>query len=319
MVEVTPWRAKPALQRFIVDLWAILRQTVSTFLDNGGPLLSGALAFYALLAIAPLGLVAVYSAGLLFGEQAANQQLQLSLSHYVGTNAAATLSNLVEQLREQKGGRRASLLGVLLIFLGASRLFSQLQEAINQLWNVRTEFHNVRTSVLLTLYKKALALGLVLCFGALLTLLMVLTACGATAKEVLGSRLPGSTLMWSIGPMGTTAILVALTFGLVYRLMPDATVDWRDAFSGGLVSGVLFALAQWPLSFYLSRQGAESAYYGAAGSLVVLLLWIYYAAHIFFLGAQLTKVLAERGGRHPRPDSNAVLVKQVALDPIQPS
>jgi membrane protein len=100
--------------------------------------------------------------------------------------------------------------------------------------------------------------------------------------------------------------------------MPDATVDWRDAFSGGLVAGVLFSLAEWPLSFYLSRQGAQSAYYGAAGSLVVLLLWVYYAAHIFFLGAQLTKVLAERGGRHPRPDASAVMVKQVAVDPIQP-
>ncbi len=302
------------LSHLLRQAYALGKETLLSFLDNGGPLLSAALAFYTILSIAPLALIAVYLAGLCFGEEVANAQLVHSLQAYVGQAGADTLAGLVEKLRHMEGNHSAPVVGVGLILFGASRLFSQLQEAINQLWHVRTEFTSIKAGLLVTLYKKALAFVLVLGLGVLLTSLIAVSAFAGAAKQLLGSSLPGAHYMWVLWPLLTTAVMVTLAFALVYRLMPDATVCWRDALYGALLAGVLFALAEWPLSFYLSHQGVESAY-GAAGSLVVLLLWVYYAAHIFFLGAQFAKVVADRQGRHPRPDAMAMMVKQVVVPP----
>jgi membrane protein len=296
------------------SVYSLAKQAVMNFLDNGGPLLSAALAFYSILSIAPLALVAVYFAGLFFGEEAANAQLRHSLQDYVGEASADALASVMEKLRNSQGGRSASIVGFGLLFFGAARLFGQLQDALNQLWHVRTEFKTLKSGVLVTLYKKAVAFVLVVGFGALLSLLIVVSALSGAVKQVLGSSLPGSQWMWAVWPLVTTAVGICVAFTLIYRLMPDATVAWRDALVGAAVAGVLFALAEWPLSFYLSHQGVESAY-GAAGSLVVLLLWIYYAAHIFFLGAQVSKVVADSQGRYLRPDAMAVLVRQVVVAP----
>lgn len=294
-------------------LYEIGRDTIFRFLDNGGPLLSAALAFYSLISAAPVVLTAVFMAGLVFGEDAAAGTLQQQLSNYIGLESAQTVGKVVTALRKAQTGTHATLIGAGLILFTASRLFSQMQDALNQLWRVRTEFKDIKVGVLITFYKKLIALALVLTVGAGLTAFLLIMALASTAKDLLGTALPGADWLYRSVPGVCTTVLATAMFTMIYRWVPNARVAWRDAAIGAAVAAVLFTMAEWPLSYYLTHGGVDSAL-GAAGSFIVFPFWVYYSAQIFFIGAQLTRVLADKGGRQPRPDDMAVIIKEIPVE-----
>ena len=294
-------------------LYEIGRDTVFRFLDNGGPLLSAALAFYSLISAAPVVLTAIFMAGLVFGEDAAAGTLQEQLSHYIGLESAQTVGKVVTALREAQTGTHATLIGAGLILFTASRLFSQLQDALNQLWRVRTEFKNIKAGVIITVYKKLIALALVLTIGAGLTTFLLIMAVASTAKGLLGTALPGAEWLYQSVPVVCTTLLITAMFTMIYRWVPNARVAWRDAAVGAAVAAVLFTMAEWPLSYYLTH-GAVGSALGAAGSFIVFPFWVYYSAQIFFIGAQLCRVLADDAGRQPRPDDMAVIIKEIPVE-----
>ena len=295
-------------------LYEIGRDTVFRFLDNGGPLLSAALAFYSLISAAPVVLTAIFMAGLVFGEDAAAGTLQEQLSHWIGRDSAQTVGKVVTTLREAQTGTHATLIGAGLILFTASRLFGQLQDALNQLWRVRTEFKDIKVGVVITLYKKLIALALVLTLGAGFTIFLLFMAVAASVKGLLGSALPGAEWMWQMLPVLCTTALVMAMFTMIYRWVPNARVAWRDAAVGAAVAAVLFTGAEWPMSYYLTH-GAVSSALGAAGSFIVFPFWVYYSAQIFFIGAQLCRVLADSAGRLPQPDEMAVIIKEIPVEP----
>ena len=288
------------------------RATFVHFYDNGGTLLSASLAFYSLLSMAPLGLVAVSVAGVLFGEDAATGELSSRMTPYVGHDVAHSIGALIQQFSDKTASTNATLLGFALLLFGASRVFSEIENAINQLWQVRTEFGSIRVGVLTTVYKKLVAFALVFMLGGVLSGFIVMSTVVTILRRSVGDVLPGSDLVWAASLRLGTLALISLIFALLYRWLPDATVAWRDAFVGSTTAALVFSLAEWPMSFYLSHQGVASSY-GAMGTFVVFLLWIYYSAQIFFLGAQLTRVYADSSGRGIRPDRTATLVRDAPL------
>lgn len=295
----------------------LAKETFVHFYDNGGTLLSASLAFYSILSVAPLGLVAVSVAGLLFGEEAATGELSDTLTRYVGSEVATTIGAFIQTVSDKTASKNASILGFALLIFGASRVFSEIENAINQLWQVRTEFGNIRSGVLTTVYKKLVAFALVFMLGGVLSVFIIMGTAIAVLRRNVGDILPGSDLLWALSVRGGTVALISMIFAMLYRWLPDATVAWRDAFVGSTCAAVIFTVAEWPLNFYLSHQGMESSY-GAVGAFVVFLLWVYYSAQIFFLGAQLTRVYADQAGRGIRADRSATLVRDAPLQKETP-
>ena len=285
---------------------ATVKATFIAFYDRGGPLLAASLAFYTVLSMAPLGLIAVSVAGLVFGAEAATGELTGALSRYIGHDIAEAASEFIGTVSDRAASQKATVLGFLLLVAGASRIFSQIQAAINQLWQVHTDFDDIKLGVLSTVYKKLVAFVLVFLLGGLLTSFIVFSTVVAVLQQKFAGHVPVPDLMWAGCLRLATAGVLAALFTVLYRWLPDATCAWRDAIAGAAVAAFLLTAAEWPLSFYLSHQGLESSY-GAAGSFVVFLLWVYYSAQIFFFGAQLSRQLADSSGRGLRPDLAASL------------
>lgn len=297
------------------NAWRLGRQTVTQYFDNGGPLLGAALAFWAILSVAPLVLIVLSTIRWVLGDAAAGQDLPGQLSVTMEPHAADWVESLVDNMRRSEAGPGAGVVGSLLLLWSASRLFRQMQEALNQLWRIRRDAAGVRANVVTTVQRFASAMAMVFILGGTLVLAIVLSSLAAAVRGALGEALPGSHLAWSTLTLGLSVSLLGGLFAAVYRLLPDARVAWRDAAVGAGVTAVVFCASNYPLSYYLGSQGIDTVF-GAAGSLVTFLLWVYYCAQLFFLGAQFTVVYAQAQGRGIRPMEGARQVREelVAAD-----
>ncbi|RYF11311.1 MAG: YihY/virulence factor BrkB family protein, partial [Deltaproteobacteria bacterium] len=238
--------------------------------------------------------------GWVLGEDAAQHALHHTHTQWVDPRALAWIEDLVVHLQNNQGGRGATLAGTLFLLWSGTRLFAQLRGALNQLWRVRPAATNLKVSLLTHVYKQLLAVAGVLVLGGLLIAAILLSSAATVLKSLLGAELPGSQALWGLTTVGITVAFMACLFTFIYRCMPDGTVRLRDAWVGGTVTALLFTTVEYPLSIYLARQGVDTAY-GAAASLVAFLVWVYYSAQIFFVGAQFTVVYAETAGRGIQP------------------
>ncbi len=294
------------------EAWQVLRRTFVDFYDKGGPLLSASLAFYTVLSMAPLALIAISVAGLAFGDEAATGELTAMLSRFIGEDVAQSASDVIVTVSDRGASRRATLVGFSLLVFGASRIFSEMENALNHLWRVTTDFPSWRAGVAKHLTKKLIAFSLVFIAGGFLTTLVLFSTITQVMSRAF-AELPVQ-ISWVSAAVVRVAsgFLLTALFAVLYRWLPHATMAWRDVGRGALTAALLFTALEWPLSFYLSHQGIESSY-GAVGGFVVFLLWVYYSAQIFFLGAQLARVLADRSGRGLQPDATATLLRDVPL------
>ncbi len=281
--------------------------TLEGFSKDRGDLLAAALAYYTLLSIAPLIIIAVAIAGMVLGEGAARREVARLLTDAMGPAAASVVEGWVEQAAA--GGGIASVVGLVLVLYGASRLGDQLRNALNQIWNVAvTGPEDWRLMVVDYCKKRAFSFVVVLASGPILLFVFVSRAfvAGFSRFLVLAPVWP------SIGAQGLqlafSVSLVALISACVFRFVPDLRVSWRSAAWGGLLTSVLFNTGNVLVSLYLARANVGAAY-GAAGSAIVLLLWLQFSAYMFLLGAEFTQRLHERfaqeGEREPRLENTA--------------
>jgi membrane protein len=269
-----------------------LRDAVLAFNDDQAASLGAALAFYTLFSIAPLLLIVISVAGLVFGEQAARGELMEQLAMLVGRDGARTLEDLLAQVNRPEAGRWGTISGVALMLVGATTVFAQLQQALDRIWHAPAA---PVAGVWRLLRARLLSLGLVLGIGFLLIVSLVVSAALAALGRWWG---PGLEALAALaGLLNFLISLVALTamFAMIYKWLPRAQVAWRDVALGAAVTAWLFVVAKSLIGYYIGRSGTSSAF-GAAASLVVLLLWVYYSAQIFLLGAELTWVYARRHG-----------------------
>lgn len=295
------------------SLREVLQRTIGLYLANGGPLLGAAVAFYAILSIGPLLLVLLATVQWAVGDLATGHDLAADLAVVVQPQAAAWVGRLVEQLQQSQGATSTGVFSSLILLWSGTRLFAQVQTALHQLWQVRIDPKTVGRNILETVRAQFLAVSMVFLLGALLVASLLLSSLAALLKGALGPALAGSEMLWSTATFGLSMATLSGLFALLYRVLPRATVDWRDAATGAALTAACFTASEVPLSYYLGTQGVPS-FFGAAGSFVMFLLWVYYAAQIFFLGAQFTLVWAQAHGRHIRLPPQASLGPSATAD-----
>ena len=278
----------------------LLRETAVGYSKGKGSTLAAAIAFRALFSIAPLLVIAVAVAGWVFGEQAVAGELVVQIEGVVGREAAVLVQNLLSNASQGSSGIIATIISVVILFFGASGLFGQIEVALNQIWGVvPPKAENGLQNVWNVVKARLLTFSLVVFMGVFLLATLAVTTVLSALDAYLGGLWAGAgSLVSVVDDLVVVAIMVVL-FAIIFKILPDAEVAWRDVGLGALVTAVLFGLGEYLIGLYLTRTSVGSTY-GAAGSLVVMLLWIYYSAQIFLIGAEFTQVYANKYGSKVR-------------------
>ena len=283
-------------------LWDLVKKTVAAWQDDYAPSMGAALAYYTVFSVAPLLVIVVAVAGFFFGQSAAQGELFMQLRDTLGDDGAATVQALVKSASGPRSGIFAGVVGVVVLVVGATTAFAELQSALDRIWRVPMQ---QRTHGIWDLLRsRLLAFGLVLVAGLMLLVSIVIGTAIQTFAHWWG-RIPGGWHRIIEGlDIVISMILATLLFAMIYKWMPRAKVAWHDVWIGALVTAVLFEIGRLLIGVYLGKTAVASAF-GAAGSIVVLLVWVYYSAQIFLLGAEFTWVYAnerkEREGTLTNP------------------
>ena len=284
---------------------SLLIETWRYFVSHDGRLLSGAIAFYASLAIAPLGVVALLIASLVMPESAAREELVTQLDAFLGSELATFLVDSIVMLGKEATSYAVPILGALFMLYVCARLFSMLRRALNHMWGIRPKLlvHASPSERWHLLERRLLAFAIVLVFGSSLIALVVLHSAASAAAHFFGDN----TYMLTLAEFGSAFVVLAVLIALVYRWLPDAVIAWRDVWVGAAVTCVFVLGGSFLIGIYLG-QVSPGSLYGVAGSLIVLLLWIYYTTQIFLMGAVFTRAWASHRGRaiEPLPYAEAV-------------
>jgi membrane protein len=272
-------------------VWKFLKETVLAFIEDEALTRGAAIAFYTVTSIAPVLLIVIAIAGLAFGQDAARNAITGQLSGLMGQQAADVLQSAIASAGTKSSGIWATLIGIFTLILTASGVFGEMQTALNTIWKTKPK----GTTVSRLIRARAASLGLVATLGFLLMVSLVVST-GLTAfGDYLDSILPfGKTILTVLNAV-VSVVLISLLFAAIYKVLPDRKIEWLDVVVGAIATALLFTIGKSLISWYLGSSAVASSF-GAAGGLIVLLLWVYYSAQIFLLGAEFTKVFANRHG-----------------------
>jgi len=290
-----------------IKTWGeVFKQSFSEFGEDKATRLSAALAYYSIFSIAPLIIIVISVAGLVFGTKAVSGQLHGQISGIVGDQGAQTIESMISAARKPSHSMIATIIGIVTLLLGASGVFGQLQDALNTIWEVKPK---PGRGILGVLRDRFLSMAMVLGTGFLLLISMLLSAALSAVTGMMGNVLGMGPVLAEILHNAVAFAVVALLFAMIFKVLPDAQVRWRDVWPGAIFTAVLFTLGKFLLALYLGRAATASAY-GAAGSLVIVLLWVYYSSLILFFGAEFTQVFAKKRGSRIVPSKNAIGVTE---------
>ncbi|WP_048306512.1 YihY/virulence factor BrkB family protein [Halomonas sp. PR-M31] len=298
------------IKKEIGSWFRIIRNAVQLWLDHNAFSYAGSLAFYTLFSLAPTIIIAVTVIGLVLGENAAQGQIVAELSEVMGPGAAKAVENAVAQSRIETSGIVPTLLGFGALLVGATTVFAQMQFSLNTIWGVMPRPD--RNGLLLFLKSRLLSLAVV--FGIGFVLLVSLIA-GVAVQAVF--QFASGWLPWVKGLLGSAEQLLSLLaiiffFATIFKVLPDVVLSWRDVLLGAVITAVLFSIGRFGIAAYLAYTATASTY-GAAGSVVLILLWVYYSSLILLFGAALTRAHLEEKGKTIRPRNMAVRVKREVL------
>ena len=276
----------------------LFQSAVRAWWDDDAPRLGASLAYYTLFAIAPVLLVATAIAGMVFGDEAVRGQIVVQLDHLLGAEGARAVQSLLEGASQRRTGILASVVGTITFVVAATGAFLELQSALNTIWRVKP---NPGGNLKAFLLDRLRSFGLVVGIGFLLMVSLAVTAALAALNGWLARYAPPVPLLWSAISMFVSLIVTTGLFALLFRVLPDVHLRWRDVMTGALATAVLFTIGQQLIGLYLGQSSMSSSY-GAAGSVMILLLWVYYSCQILLLGAECTRLYAQREGAMPAPE-----------------
>jgi len=265
-----------------------LQQTAMSWLDHEGPRLAASLSFYSLLSLAPLVILTIAVASFAFGRSEAQEALLHEVRDVMGNAGVHTVEMVMAHRPEEHASGIASVIGIVILFLGASSVFGELQSALNKIWDVKPPDN---MSLLSLIESRLVSFALVLGCGFLLLVSLVFSAGLAAFGRLLSAHLSLPTGLLIATNAGVSFAGIFVLIALILRYVPDVRLRWKDVWEGALATAVLFSIGKALLGLYLGRTAVASAY-GAAGSLIVLILWVYYSAMIFYFGAEFTRVRA---------------------------
>jgi membrane protein len=268
-----------------------LSQTFSAWSEHEAPRLGAALAFYTILSLAPLVIMVVGIVALIFGHSAAQNQLLVRVDSMVGHQGSEAVKGMIEHAQKPASGMFASIVGVIASLFGASGVFGELRSALNEMWGVKP----TRGSGLWeTIKQRLFSFGMVLAVGFFLLASLVISAALAALGKFLGGLLAMPVFVLNVINCGASLAAITVLFALIFRYVPEAKIAWKGIWIGASVTAFLFTFGEFLIGLYLGKAAVGSAY-GAAGSLVVVVVWVYYSAMIFLFGAEFTHVLDSSG------------------------
>src|SRR5881398_1026718 len=292
---------------FFGNVLSLLKQTFQEWLQDKAPQLGAALAYYTVFSLAPLILVLLAIVGVIFRDdpRGAWDRITQQMSYFLDQSAVQVVQNIAQKASQPGKSTIATMIGVALAIFGASGVFGQLQDALNTIWGVKAK---PSQGIWGFLRSRFLSFAMVagICF-----LLLVSLAVEALLKgfsHYVQSVLPGGIVIALTVYLIFDFAVVVFLFAMIFKFLPDVKIQWRDVWIGAVMTAILFGLGKWALGLYLGSGAAGSAY-GAASSLITLLLWVYYSSQILLFGAEFTQVYAERAGRGVKPDEYAVRVE----------
>ncbi len=284
------------------NLVELLKATAADWSEDNAARLAAALAYYSAISLAPLLVILVGIAGLVLGPEGARGEIAGQISGLIGPQGAEAVQDIIANASQPSSGVVATLIGIATLLWGASGVFGALQDGLDTIWEVTRE----RGRGIAGLIKdRFFSLTMVLGVGFLLMVSLLLSTALAAAGKFLGHMLPVSSWVLQILNFGISFGVITLLFALIYKVLPDAVIAWSDVWIGAAMTSLLFTIGKLLIGLYLGRSMATSAY-GAAGSLIAILVWVYYSAQILFFGAEFTQVYANNYGARLRPAKNAV-------------
>jgi len=282
--------------------FALVRATVTGFIADDALSRGAAIAYYTVTSMAPVLLIVIAIAGLVFGTEAAQGAIVEQLSGMMGAQSAQMVQSMIQSAGNRGAGTIATIVGIVALLITASGVFGEMQAALNVIWKAEPKEGTVSRLV----RARLASLGLVVTLGFLLMVSLVVSAALKALDTWLNGIMPGLHLIFQALGFLVSLLIIAVLFGAVYKVLPDKKLTWRDVAVGAISTAILFTIGKFLISLYIGSSAVASSY-GAAGALIVILIWIYYSAQIFLLGAEFTKAYATRhGSQRTDPRSSAV-------------
>jgi membrane protein len=280
-------------QMTIKDLWVLIKATASGWVDDYAQSMGAALAYYTMFSIAPLLLIVISIAGLVFGDQAARGEIFSQLQGMLGAPGALAVQGLLESVRKPTESVTATVFGGAVLLIGATSVFGELQDALDRIW--RAPVRVGRSGFWRLIRSRLLSFGLILGIGFLLMVSLVASAALAALSKWWGPMFSGWATVASVIELASSFLVITVVFAMIYKIIPRVRIDWKDVWVGATATSLLFTVGKFLIGVYIGRSGIASGF-GAAASLIVVLVWVYYSAQIFLLGAEFTWAYAHKFG-----------------------
>jgi membrane protein len=275
-------------------LLGLTKDTVWAWLEDYAPSMGAALAYYTMFSLAPMLLIVIAVAGMVYGQEAARGEIVLQLSSLIGVDAASAVQGLLESASRPSTSLVASITGLVALIIGATSVFAELQSNLDRIWRAPAATKS-STGVIGLLRARFLSFGMLLAIGFLLLVSLVVSAALSALGKWWGVVFVGWEIVLQAVNLVVSFAITTVLFGLIYKVLPRVKVAWRDVWIGAVTTALLFNVGKFLIGFYVGRAGLDSAF-GAAGSLIVIMVWVYYSAQIFLLGAEFTWLYAHRYG-----------------------
>lgn len=299
-------------KEFIRQLWKVIAATFMGFINDNGLKLSASLAYYTVFSIAPLIILSISLTSLILKNYNFNDTIYTQISGFIGNNAAVQLEDTVRHLQLSGKSGVALVAGVIILLIGASSMFIDMQESLNIIWNVKAK---PKRGWIKLLKNRFLSFSLIISLSFLLLVSLILDL----AIKGLSARLEHipfiSVTLFELINLGITFLVIATLFGIIFKFLPDVNIRWKNVRAGAIFTALLFMLGQYLIGLYI-KYTAQGSAYGAAGSIIVILVWIYYTAAILYVGAEFTEVYAEAKGSKIEPAEYAVYVQQTEHEQV---
>lgn len=293
-------------------IWEVLKNSFKGFSEHKILKLSAALAYYTVFSIGPLLIVIVFLCSFFFGREAIEGTIYGQIESFVGHDAAMQLQEVIKNAAIGGKGKAAAIIGIITLLIGATSMFGEMQDSINTIWNLKIK--PKKSAWLILIKNRLLSFGVIGSLGFLLLVSLSISGLIEALSNRLKNHFPAITVvvLYVINLVISFGVISAL-FAVIFRVLPDARIKWKDVMAGAIATAVLFMLGKLAISFYISKSSVGSTY-GAAGSLVVLLVWIYYSSVILYFGAEFTKAYAIKYGSDIKPNEYTVVAKTIKVE-----
>jgi len=298
------------MKKFFKNSWQLIKETGSTFSDDNGSTFASALSYNTLFSLAPILIIIIAVGGMVFGHQAVEGQVFTQFKSFLGADGAKQLQDMLKSAYQPGKSVVTTVIAVVLLIFGATSVFYQLQMSLNTIWQVKPK---PKKGYLKYLRDRVLSFGLIIAIGFLLLVSFGVSALLAGLSQYLSQYISrDSVIMLSVLDIVLSLIVITFLFALIFKVLPDARIRWRDVWVGSGVTATLFIVSKYLIGIYLSKSNVGSTY-GAAGFVVLILIWVYYSSIMLFLGAEFTKAWAISYGKPIEPSEYAVRIKSVEV------